>query len=310
MTELPEPVTKTGMLKFFEKVLASPKQSFMETSPQTLASLERYLILNNLTLNKSSFSLVLRSKDEERAGLRHRDGFLFQLQISHWAGSGTFWNGRVLLLIITWWPERQPADPIWAEAHKPRTEHVGGNLPGKSAGGNGSLISLTLDSNSSILSCRFKKRRWCQIVNMDTWPSSHLYLGSCRDALDPFGSLLCQLLCQKSFLLRGLIGHVWPAETKRFTQLLHYFFILLFRPWSFYFLKFTSCLMKYSAAPTSSQWLHLSQKLIIILFWRWLPGLMFVGLNFLPDKHLWIALATEKVTFSSQIRVSMFKSTT
>lgn len=171
------------------------------------------LISSHLAL-KSSFLLVLRSKDEERAGLWHRDGFLFQLQISHWARSGTFWDRRVLLLIITWWPERQPVDPIWAVAHRPRME--GGYLPGKSAGGNGSLISLTLDSNSSILSCRWKTE---EDVKLGIWTcvlSSHLYLSSCWNALDPFGSLLCQLLCQKSFLFCGLVRNVWPAGTKRF----------------------------------------------------------------------------------------------
>ena len=99
--------------------------------------------------------LVLGAKDEECAGLWHGYRLLLQLQVGHGAGPGDLRDVRVLLLIVTW-AEEQVQHPntstlkqgsIWVEWFEP------GSSPGKSAGGNGSLISLTLDSNSSILSC-------------------------------------------------------------------------------------------------------------------------------------------------------------
>lgn len=47
------------------------------------------------------FLLVLRTKDEERAGFRQWDGFLLQLEVSHWSWSRTDGDFRLFFLIIT-----------------------------------------------------------------------------------------------------------------------------------------------------------------------------------------------------------------
>lgn len=46
--------------------------------------------------------LVLRAKDEERAGFRQWDSFFLQLQVSHWSGPRADGNIGLYLLIITY----------------------------------------------------------------------------------------------------------------------------------------------------------------------------------------------------------------
>lgn len=89
-------------------------------------------------------------------------------------------------------------------------------LPGKSAGGNGSFTSFTLDSNSSILSCKYNRNiKYRHVLVACT--ASHVCnesgsdLGRGRHALY-LSSLLCQLFRNPLPLLICLVRHFGPGH--------------------------------------------------------------------------------------------------
>lgn len=184
----------------------------------------------------TSIILVLGSKNEKRTGSWHWHCFLLQLEICHWTRSRAFWNFRVLLLVITLTKREEPyyTYPLTLPAKNVNTlshssQCVAGSvwlcnnmiinwiwnpldLPGKSAGGKGSLISLTLDSNSSIFSWKldiYKVRRRKNVLLVWSWVS---HLSSGRNAFNTLCPLFSQLLYKSCFLLWWLIRHVGPMN--------------------------------------------------------------------------------------------------
>lgn len=154
--------------------------------------------------------LISRSKNEKRTGFWDGHRFLLQLQISHRTRSRALGNVRVLLLVVAYETrERRPSSGgIVSFFWTARVANMG-HLPGKSAGGKGSLTSLTLNSNSSTFSCDVEKERddheathtHTHTINTTHFFLCVLYLGRSRNAFNTFGPLLSQLLRQVCFLL-------------------------------------------------------------------------------------------------------------
>lgn len=99
--------------------------------------------------------------------------------------------------------------------------------PGKSAGGNGSLISFTFDSNSSTLSCKNTNKQMDFKSSVSVCFCRWMSYFRCSGNSFNLGSLLSQFLRQHNLLFVTLIRKIFPARRKKNTRMFTQRFLLV-----------------------------------------------------------------------------------